>query len=149
MGHLGVAEILVGAAIVFGIMLLPKIFFLITLQTTFQQVKPENRKMEPALVWLDLIPVFNLIWNFFIVSYLADSLKTEFAQRNINAGEERPGNGIGMTWCILNCCGIIPFLGFLTVIAGFVCWIIYWVKVADFKSKLHNPAAAPAPTPTI
>jgi hypothetical protein len=58
--------------------------------------------------------------------------------RNINVGEERPGIGIGLAYCILYCCCIIPFLGFLTAIGGFICWIIYWVKIGDFRMKLQQ-----------
>jgi len=136
MGHFGTAEILLIFVIIFGVLLLPTIFYLITLQTTLNEVKPENRKMDPGLVWLALIPVFKIIWQFFIVINIADSLKAEFAQRNINAGEDRPGYGIGLAFCILNCCSIIPFLGFLTAVAGFICWIVYWIKISSFKSML-------------
>jgi uncharacterized membrane protein YjgN (DUF898 family) len=142
MGHFGVTEFLLVFVIAFGITLIPIIFYLVTLQTTFNEVKPENRKMQPELVWLAIIPIFRLIWQFFIVNNLADSLKAEFAQRNINVGEERPGSSIGMAYCILNCCAVIPFLGFLAALAGFVCWIIYWVKVSGFKAKLLSSKPA-------
>jgi hypothetical protein len=147
MGHYGIAEIFLAFVIIFGVLLLPTIFYLITLQTTLNQVKPENRKMDPGLVWLALIPLFKIIWQFFIVVNVADSLKAEFARRNINVGEDRPGYSIGLTFCILNVCSIIPFLGFLTALAGFICWIIYWVKIAGFKSMLlSSKSAEPAQT---
>jgi hypothetical protein len=142
MEHFGIAEIFLVFVIIFGVLLLPTIFYLITLQTTLNQVEPENRKMDPGLVWLALIPLFKIIWQFFIVINVADSLKAEFAQRNINAGEDRPGYTIGLTYCILNVCSIIPFLGFLTALAGFICWIIYWVKIAGFKSILWSRKAS-------
>jgi hypothetical protein len=92
--------------------------------------------MQPEMVWLSLIPLFGLVWQFIIVNNVADSLRAEFAMRNINVGEERPGIGIGLAYCILYCCCIVPFLGFFTAIAGFICWIIYWVKIGDFKMRL-------------
>ena len=43
------------------------IFFLIAQQNTLKSIKPHNRKMQPGEVWLQLIPVFNLIWQFIVV----------------------------------------------------------------------------------
>jgi hypothetical protein len=138
MGNLGATELLLITFIVFGLCIIPLIIFLLTLQNTFHEIKPENRKMQPGQVWLTLIPLFGLIWQFIIVNNLADSLKLEFSQRNINVGEERPGIGIGLAYCILFCCSIIPFLGILTGLAGFICWIIYWVKISNFKATLQH-----------
>lgn len=124
-----------------GVMILPLIFYLLTLQGVLQDCKPENRKMDPAMVWLTLIPIFGIVWQFIVVGNIADTLKPEFAQRNINVGEDRPGYSIGLAFCILICCSIIPFLGFLTGVGALVCWIIYWVKVAGFRSTLRMAKA--------
>jgi hypothetical protein len=137
MGYLGASAFMI-VLISVGIMILPLIFYLLTLQGVLQQVKPENRKMDPGMVWLILIPLFGIVWQFIVVGNIADSLKAEFAQRGVNPGEERPGYNIGLTYCILMCCGIIPFLGILAAIGGFVCWIIYWVKIANYKSTLQT-----------
>jgi hypothetical protein len=96
------------------------------------------------MVWLTLIPIFGVVWQFIIVGNIADTLKAEFAQRNINVGEDRPGYNIGLIFCILMVCTIVPFVGFLTGVGALVCWIIYWVKISEFRSTLrmssfHNP----------
>jgi len=70
MGNFGVTEIMMILLVVFGIILLPTIFYLITLQNTLHQVKFENRKMQPGQVWLCLIPLFGVIWQFFVVNAL-------------------------------------------------------------------------------
>jgi len=44
--------------------------------------------------------------------------------------------------CILAACGVIPFLGILTGLAGFICWIMYWMKIHDYSEKLVLPLAA-------
>ena len=114
------------------------IFYLLTLQNTFSKISNENRKMPSGQVWLALIPLFGLIWQFIIVNNMADSLKAEFTNRNIKVEEERPGIGIGLAYCILFCCCIIPFLGILTLICGIICWIIYWAKIYNYKIKLQQ-----------
>ena len=75
MGYLGASAIMMTLLIVFGITLLPLIFYLLTLQGILQEVKPENRKMDPGMVWLTLIPLFGIVWQFIIVGNIADSLK--------------------------------------------------------------------------
>ncbi len=116
--------------------LIPKIFYLLTLQNTLKKISIENRKMPPGQVWLNLIPLFSLVWQFITVSAIADSLKTEFAKRNLTVTEDRPGYSMGLIYCILNCCTIVPILGALAGIGAFVCWIMYWIKIHDYKSKL-------------
>jgi hypothetical protein len=120
--------------IVFAISLLPTIFFLLTLHRTFEEVSEENRLMPAGQVWLALIPLFGMIWKFIIVSRLADSLQSEFAKRGLESKEARPGYSIGMAYCILTVCGFIPF----ATLGALVCWIIYWVNIADYKNKLSS-----------
>ncbi|HEX2920189.1 MAG TPA: hypothetical protein VHO50_03390 [Bacteroidales bacterium] len=137
MVNFGTFEIILIVIVGFGILsILPLIFYLITLQNTLLEVRIENRKMQPGMVWLTLIPLFGIIWQFIIVNNVADSLKLEFQQRNLITDEDRPGYSIGLAFCILACCSIVPFLGFLTALAAFICWIMYWVKISSYKTKL-------------
>jgi len=48
------------------------IFYLLTLQKALSRVSPRNRLMEPGMVWLSLIPLFNIIWAFFIATRIPD-----------------------------------------------------------------------------
>lgn len=136
--------ILMIAFIAFAIMLLPMIFYLLTLQKALNRCSPENRAMAPAMVWLNIIPFFGIVWHFFVVINMAKSLGAEFQQRQIEE-EPEPGKKIGMIMCILACCGIIPLIGSLLSLAGFVCWIIYWVKMAGFSAKIADQQVNPAP----
>ena len=125
-------------------LLIPAILYLISLQNTLNAVSPANRKTQPGNVWLMLIPVFNIVWNFLLVGYIADSLKAEFASRNQPVAEVRPGYTIGLWMCILNCCSFIPVVNIFTGIGSLVCWIIYWVKIVEYKNMLltgsNNPS---------
>lgn len=138
LGFIGPQELIIIMIILIvpAVSLIPMIFYLITLQNTLKRVSLENRKMEPGMVWLSLIPLFGVVWQFIIVNKMAESLKLEFAQRGIKTNEVSPGSGIGLAYCILFACSIIPILGYATVIAGLVCWIIYWVKINDYKEQL-------------
>jgi hypothetical protein len=135
--------------------LVPVIFFLITQQNTLKAIQPQNRKMSPGEVWLQLIPLFGLVWQFFVVTRISDSLRKEFnswtddsifgveGNEANSMGYPRPTYGIGLAMCICLCCTLftnlgIPFLGLLASLGGLVCWIIYWVQLAQFKSKVQR-----------
>lgn len=136
---MGETEIIIVAAVV-GVLigLLPMIFFLLTLQNTLKAVSPERRRMPPGQVWLVFIPLFGIVWIFIIVNRIADSLADEFISRNMQVAEARPGYGIGMAYCVLSVCSVIPFLGAFASLAALVCWIIYWVKIAGYKKQLES-----------
>ena len=135
--NIGAAELLI-ILLILILSIIPLIFYLLTLQNTFNEISNQNRKMPSGQVWLTLIPLFGLVWQFIIVNRMSDSLKAEFVKRNIKVEEDRPGIGIGLAYCILYCCSIIPFLGILSGIAGLICWIIYWTKINGYKIKLQE-----------
>ena len=138
---LGLPEIII-LLFILAMAVVPAVFFLLTLQNTLKEVSIENRKMEPGMVWLMFIPLFGMVWQFIIVNRLADSLRDEFVKKNVRTSEARPGFAIGLTFCILFCCSIIPYLGLLTSIAGLVFWIIYWVKINGYREKLKQSVSA-------
>jgi hypothetical protein len=120
-----------------AILLIPFIFYLITLQNTLKAISPENRKMEPGMVWLLFIPLFCIIWNFIVVNRIADSIQAELHKKGINA-TERPAYNVGIAMCIIFCTTWIPLLGSVAAIGGLICWIIYWVKISEFKKTIES-----------
>jgi hypothetical protein len=126
--------------------LIPAIFYLLTLQNALNKCAPASRAMDPGMVWLLLIPVFNLIWNFFVVMNIAKSLASEYARRGIPSPEPLPGQPIGLAMSICACCCIIPVLGMLAGLANLVLWVVYWVKIAEYSRILDLPPIVfPAP----
>lgn len=134
-GNLGAIEIIL---IILILVIIPFILYLVTLQNTLKLVSFENRKMEPGLVWLTLIPIFGFIWQFFMVKNIADSLRLEFEMREIPTDEEKPGYGIGIAYSVLFCCNIIPTIGGFTSLAGLICLGIYWNKINGYKRMLEE-----------
>jgi hypothetical protein len=124
--------------IVLGCMLIPRIFYIVTLQSTLDTVSVENRKMPSGNVWLLLIPLFGTVWHFIVVNNLADSIAAEAKTNDIRIEESRPAYSVGLAMCILNCFFFIPGLNILTGIAGLVCWILYWVKISSYKNTLST-----------
>jgi hypothetical protein len=131
--------------------------------------------MRPGLVWLMLIPVFNIIWHFFVVVGLAKSVGNEFQMRRIPNARRRPGMAVGIAMCVCTVCAIFPFLlfyvlgkvdsqsattdiptwalpvlflifiGVLSELAHLVLWIIYWSKIATCSRMLDRTSVAIVP----
>ena len=101
------------------------------------------------MVWLLLIPFFGLIWNFFIVLALANSLGRELPARGVTQLDPEPGKSIGIAMCICMACGIIPLLGVIASLIALVLWVVYWIKIAEFSRLLDQfPAQAAVLTVT-
>lgn len=114
------------------ILLLPGIFFLLTLKRTLEAISPENRKMPPSNVWLMLIPLFNIVWQFIMVDKIAQSIAAECSKLNVPRSDPKPTYNIGLAWNICNLLTFIPFVG----LAALVTFILYWVKVAELKNLI-------------
>ncbi len=116
-----------------ALFIVPAIFFLFTLQNTMKVISPENRKMPPSNVWLMLIPLFNIVWQFIVVEKIAQSIYAECVRLNIPVDDNKPTYSIGLAW---NICSLLFFIPFLGGLAALVMWILYWVKVNEFKNLM-------------
>jgi len=123
------------------------VWVLYLLQTCFQRIPQQYRLMEPGMVWLMLIPLFNLVWQFFVVFRLSHSFQNYFtAQGRKDVGD--CGWTMGLVAMILGLCGIIPKVGALASLASLVLWIIYMVKVVGLRNQIGSAPGFPVtPTP--
>lgn len=121
--------------IVFAGVILIAVFYLLNLQNLLKQITPANRQVEPGNVWLMFIPLFNIIYPFILYPKITDSVKLEMESRGM-AEQGDYGRGIGIALPVLGLCGVIPVLGFLASLANLVLFIIFWVKMAGYKTKL-------------
>lgn len=152
-GILGI--IIAVACVVLVIVFTIYIFYLLTLQKALNRCSPRNRLMEPAMVWLYLIPCFNLIWQFFIATRVPGSLQNEFRDRNRDDGSDY-GRSIAMTAAVLNIINIpisqagnvfnqnkMPEVGMIVSgvslvisLIAFILFIVFWVKIANYSAML-------------
>lgn len=136
----GAMLLVIGISCLVGLVI--AVFYLLTLQKCLNRVSPANRAMNPPMVWLNLIPLFNLVWGFITVLKIAESLVKEAQARGLNLGDG--GKTLGLAYVILGICGIIPILGLICSLGAVVCWIMYWVKIAGYSNQLAAPAAVAA-----
>jgi hypothetical protein len=138
---------------------IPAILFFLSQQKILQVISPENREMSPGSVWLQLIPIFGLVWQFIVVIRIARSISKELvtkmgesildhSQEQIKGTDESPTYTIGIAYCILTTLGFIinystrlstsylRLFGSLFFLTGMVCWITYWVRLIKTKNKL-------------
>jgi hypothetical protein len=109
------------------------------LYTDFERVPRNFRKLESGLVWLLLIPCFNLVWNFFVIPRLADSFKAYFD----SIGDTSVGNcgrDLGFGYAICTAASAIPFVGCLTGIVSLVLLILFLVKANELKNRIPRTA---------
>jgi hypothetical protein len=122
--------------------------FLWSQQRTLALVRPENRRMPPGQVWLQLIPLFGLVWQFIVISKISDSIRDElntpsgdslFSEDPIPTGH-RPTYATGIAYAILFCISIMPIelLQGLASLAGLVVWIVYWVELSRYTRRLKQ-----------
>ena len=126
-----IIAVIIGAAI--GITI--NVFYLLTLQNVLKEVSNNNRLVPAANVWLMFIPLFNLIYPFILYPKISDSVRNEYETRGLDPkGDFSRQLGIAMP--ILALCGIVPFIGIFASIANLVLFIIFWVKMGEYKNEL-------------
>jgi hypothetical protein len=105
----------------------------------FQRIPARHRQMEPWQVWLLLIPLFNLVWIFFVFPKLAKSYQSYFAEQGrTDVGD--CGEKIGLWYAICAVASVptscIPVLNFLVSIAALVLLIMFLVKALTLKGQI-------------
>lgn len=130
-----------------------RVIFLINMMNLLKKVAASRRTLEPGLVWLQIIPIFAYIWNFVMVTRIADSVGAEIQARGMY-GDDKPGFGVGLGMSI---CAVVGALGsfgnamgllsisLLAWVAYLLLWIIYWVQMSQYSSRMgsafYNPDA--------
>ena len=124
------------------------IVYIAFLSGVLRKCSPASRTMEPGMVWLLLVPLLNVVWNFLVVTALARSLGNEFRLRNIPTDNPEPGKSIGIAMCVCGACSIIPIVNIIAALPNLILWIMYWVKMAEYARMLDQvPATAGFPNP--
>jgi hypothetical protein len=133
--------VIVGGSLCLLVLLAITIAIIYLLYKALDAVPPEFREMEPSMVWLLLIPCFNLVWNFFVYTRVARSYQNYFHEHGrFNVGDCGAGIGIGYSVCVVLVS--IPCVNYVTGIfcgpAALVLQIIYLVKLYGYKRDLES-----------
>ena len=136
--HSNLSPVAVIAALLFGIGFFLAFYALIgwLLSNDVKAIPAEYRQnVTPMHPYLLMIPLFNLVWNFFLFPRIAASFAAYFEA----TGRPKPGDygrGLSLAFAITLCCFWIPCLGSLCVLAGLVLLIILLVKFNGYKNEV-------------
>lgn len=124
--------------LIIGGIITASVLYVKNLMDLLKQVDPRNRLVHPGFVWMLYIPFYGaFIYPFMLYPRIAESLRKEFDERS----SPQPGDygkSLGIVLPILLCCMVIPFLNILALIGFIVIGIIFWVKMAQYKSMLRT-----------
>lgn len=114
----------------------------------YKEVPNEHQKMAPGLVFLLLIPLFYIIWNFFVFLQIPESFQSYFAsQGRTDVGD--CGRTIGL-WCaICGAAAMVPCVNYVAGPAALVLFIIFLVKIWGLKGMIGQAAMSPPGTPPV
>jgi hypothetical protein len=128
----------VGVVVVISLAILIVILFL--LYGCYARIPERHRQMEPWQVWLLLIPLFNLVWNFFVYPKLGKSYQSYFAEQGrTDVGD--CGEQVGLWYAICSALACIPCVNYIAGPAALVLLIIFLVKVLSLKGQIPVGAA--------
>lgn len=122
----------IGLGIAFGILWL--------IYDAVRVVPGQYQVMPPKHIFFGMIPFFNLVWTFFIVSRVSQTFENYFSA----IGRPQPGDygkTVGLIWAITACLFFIPYLNCITSLTAIVCIIMFIVKVRGFKSLVQESSA--------
>jgi len=133
---MGLAGLACGViAVVALIGLAVAVLIILFLGSCLRRVPPPYRKMEPGMVWLLIIPVFNLIWNFFVYKAISESYQGYFQSQG-RSDQGDCGKNLGLAYAICNCICVVPVLNAFAGIATLVLLIICLVKFSGLKKQI-------------
>ena len=113
-----------------------------------KSIPEQHRKQQPGMVWLLMIPILPIVWNFFVYPKICESFKSYFDSVG-RTDQGDCGRSLGLTFCILVCCSIIPYLGGCIGIAALVIWIILLVKFSTLKGLIASGGGGSFPVTPV
>ncbi|MGC9260218.1 MAG: hypothetical protein ACP5I8_09130 [Phycisphaerae bacterium] len=94
------------------------------LYSCLKRIPEPFRLQQPGLAFLLLIPLFNLVWNFFVYPPLAKSYKAYF-DSNGDTSVGDCGYGIGLAYCIASPVVLVPCFGGIAFTVALVLLILF------------------------
>jgi hypothetical protein len=109
----------------------------------FQHIPQRYRFQEPGRVWLLMVPLFNIFWNFKVLPPLAESFQLYYYSRGI-ADVEDCGERLARWYCWLGVTWLIPCLNFLTGLASLVVVILFLIEADKLTKRIMATAKSAA-----
>jgi hypothetical protein len=113
------------------------IFYIRAISKTLTAISEPYRTQSPGMAWLLLIPIFNVIWFFFLLRAIKDGFANMYrdglTQKEIDSGYNY-GIGMGCCWAA----SFIPQFIFIALIPMFVFSILHWNKLNGARRAISK-----------
>ena len=135
-----------GFIVVVVVVVVVVLSFLMEVARLLRRVQPEYRRMEPGQVWINLIPIFNVIWVTVTIERVAESLRAEFTARGLHGPDEKYGRKAGLTTLALLATAVPLYeVAIVTYPVALGYWIAYWRQINRYTRRLKSGAYTPPP----
>jgi len=134
------------------VVVLPLVLYIRTMSTTLR-LTAGHHAAAPSSAWLMLVPLFNLGWQFYLVSSATKGINGRYKALGMDPGDA--GYGVGMATCVLSCVAnaaeillrkdASEAIALLAMVSGLTTAIIYWVKLGRFNRAMASAAVPPYP----
>ncbi len=134
MDHYSVITIIFGVIIGMAVLIIPIIFFSISLYKALKRIPEEKLEFPAWFVWMFLVPVAGYVFLWMMLPFGIPRSFRKAVQNNPEA-ENRASTlfGLGLTFCILILVSFTPFLAAILGLPTLIILIIYWVKIVQFR----------------
>jgi hypothetical protein len=125
--------------IILIVLFLAFISLLSAIAKALSRVHPDNRVIEPAQVWLNIIPVINLIWMPVTVDRVGESFRNELLSRGRTKKQEGYAKSAGFIALFLMWAGnLLPVIGVVFWFFGLIFAGVYWMLVNTYAKRLKE-----------
>jgi len=116
------------------------VFFCILLQNVLEEIEIHNRAIHPNLVWLNMIPIFNLFLSFYLNPKICNAVKRQLEENDYSENDDY-GVLLGKAFPLLVFAAIIiwiPGIQLLLIISSVICLLMFWSKMSENLKKLKE-----------
>lgn len=117
-------------AFAIGIAIAVLITFLV--YNVYKDIPAQYQQLPPGQVWILLIPLVNIVWNFIAYPKISESFKL-YAQSKARDDGSDYGRQMASNYAIAMAIGLVCGIASLV---GLILWIMWLVKMYDYKKQL-------------
>src|SRR3989339_335463 len=116
--------------------ILVRVLFSWSVFKTAKRIPQEHHLFPAWFCWLMIIPIIGIVFDWMMLPFGVPWSAKKYFEDNEQA--KQAANvlfGIGLAYAICISTVFIPILNFITGIGTIVLWIIYWVKIVNFRKE--------------
>lgn len=116
------------------------IIFCVLLKDILDEIELHNRPFNSNLVWLILIPLFNIYWSYHINPKISKAIQKQL-EENEKPETGDSGSLLGKAYPLLLAATFVFWLAsiqLLLILSSIICLLMYWSKMSEYYQKLKD-----------